>query len=149
MAQDHIEILLVEDNPADAELTKQGLLQAPIESNLHVVEHGGKAISFLRREGQFSDAPRPDLILLDMVMPQLDGRDVLRVIKNDDALCDIPVVILSSLDGAEDIREAYQLHANAYMNKPVKSDEFVQLLQSVNTYWFAAVNLPHHDAIAD
>lgn len=137
-----VEILLVEDSPADVELTRQGLLQGKIANNLHVVEHGGKAISFLHREGEFSDAPRPDLILLDVNMPQVDGIQVLKHIKRHPQLCNIPVVVLSSLAEPETIKQTYHLQVNAYMTKPVSFQQFVELVQDLSDYWFAMVKLP-------
>lgn len=137
----NIEILLVEDNPADAELTRQALLQAKTSSNLHVVEHGGKALSFLHCEGEYSDAPRPDLILLDIKMPVLDGFGVLKHLRDHPDLSDIPVVVLSSLGEADYIQQTYRLHADAYMRKPVSFDQCVQLVQDICDYWFEMVKL--------
>lgn len=142
MTRQHVDILLVEDNPADVELTRQGLLKAQIANNLHVVDHGGNAIAFLRREGPYSDAPRPHLILLDLCMPHVDGRDVLKHVKRSDDLCDIPVVVLSSLGEPEDIQEGYRLKANAYMKKPPSFQQFVELVSSMGKYWFSLVQHP-------
>lgn len=137
-----VEILLVEDNPADVELTRQGLRRARIANNLHVVNHGGHAISFLRREGSYNNAPRPHLILLDLCMPHVDGKDVLRYVKRNEDLREIPVVILSSLGKPEDIKEGYRLQANAYMTKPPTFEQLAELVQSMTNYWLTLVELP-------
>jgi chemotaxis family two-component system response regulator Rcp1 len=138
-----VEILLVEDNPADIELTRQGFLEAKVKHNLHVARDGKEALSFLRREGKFAKATRPDLILLDLNMPKMDGREVLRQIKTDDDLKSIPVVILTTSDATEDILKAYSLHANSYMTKPMDFDQFVtEVTKGVSDYWFTLVKLP-------
>ncbi len=138
-----VEILLVEDNPADIELTRQGFLEAKVNHNLHVARDGKEALSFLHREGKFADATRPDLILLDLNMPKMDGREVLRKIKTDDQLKTIPVVILTTSDATEDILKAYSLHANSYMTKPMDFDQFVtEVSKGVSDYWFTLVKLP-------
>lgn len=137
-----IEILLVEDNPADIELTRQGLLKAKIANNLYAVEHGGQAISFLRNEGPYVDAPRPDLILLDLNLPHVSGRDVLKTVKSDPQLQDIPIVMLSSIDEPDEIKAAYAARVNAYMTKPPDFSQFVDLVQSLGDYWFTMVQLP-------
>ena len=136
-----IEILLVEDSPADAELTRQGFLRSPYDHNLHLVEHGGKAISFLHREGEFSEAPRPDLILLDLDMPHLDGFGVLKHVKSVPDLCDIPIVVLSSLGEPEKISETHQLQADAYLAKPANFEQFVVLVRNLCDYWLRKVQL--------
>jgi two-component system, chemotaxis family, response regulator Rcp1 len=137
-----IEILLVEDSLADIELTKLGFREGKIANNLSVVRDGDEAMMFLRREGPFADAPRPDLILLDLNLPGKDGREVLEEIKSDQDLKKIPVVILTTSHAEEDIMRAYGLYANAYMTKPVGFEGFVQIIQGINDYWFTLVNLP-------
>jgi CheY-like chemotaxis protein len=140
-----VRILLVEDNPADVEMTRQGLLQSGAVCELHVVEHGGKAISFLHREGEYSDAPRPNLILLDVDLPQLDGFGVLKHIKSQATLRDIPVVVLSSLNEPEKVRETCKLRANAYLTKPVCFEQSLSLAKHLSDYWFGMVQLPLRD----
>jgi two-component system, chemotaxis family, response regulator Rcp1 len=137
-----IEILLVEDSLADIELTKLGFREGRIANNLHVIRDGDEAMTFLRRQGQFADAPRPDLILLDLNLPGKDGREVLHDIKADPELKRIPVVILTTSQADEDIMRAYGLHANAYMTKPVGFDEFVGVVKGITDYWFSLVKLP-------
>ncbi len=137
-----VEILLVEDSLADIELTKLGLREGKILNNLSVVRDGEEAMQFLRREGKFADAPRPDLILLDLNLPGKDGREVLHDVKYDDDLKKIPVVILTTSQADEDVIRAYGLHANAYMTKPVDFDGFVTVVKGLSNYWFTLVELP-------
>lgn len=137
-----IDILLVEDNAADVEITKQGFKQAGIPTQLHVVHNGSDAVAFLRTEAKFADAPRPDLVLLDLNLPGMNGRDVLRTIKSDQVLNSIPVVVLSSTKSEDEIVSAYQLHANAVMTKPMDFRNFVAMVESISAYWFELVNLP-------
>jgi two-component system, chemotaxis family, response regulator Rcp1 len=137
-----IEILLVEDSLADIELTKLGFREGKIANNLSVVRDGDEAMMFLRRERPFADAPRPDLILLDLNLPGKDGREVLEEIKSDEDLKKIPVVILTTSHADEDIMRAYGLYANAYMTKPVGFEGFVQIIQGISDYWFTLVKLP-------
>ncbi len=136
------EILLVEDNPADVELTREGLESAKISNNLHVVVDGVEALAFLRREGPYAAAPRPDLILLDLNLPRKDGREVLAEVKQDDGLCMIPVVVLTTSKAEEDILKSYKLNANAFVSKPVDFGGFVQIVRAVENFWFAVVVLP-------
>jgi len=148
----HIEILLVEDSPTDALLTREALNTAKLLNKLHVVDNGADAIAFLRREGPYAHVPRPDLILLDLNLPRMDGREVLRAIKADDDLKIIPVVVLTSSDAEEDILKSYDLHANCYITKPVEFDKFVTVVRSIHEFWFAVVTLPpqpHTEAIPD
>jgi two-component system, chemotaxis family, response regulator Rcp1 len=137
-----IEILLVEDSLADIELTKLGFREGKIANNLSVARDGDEAMMFLRREGPFADAPRPDLILLDLNLPGKDGREVLQEIKTDQELKKIPVVILTTSQAEEDIMRAYGLYANAYMTKPVGFEGFVSIVQGISDYWFTLVKLP-------
>jgi chemotaxis family two-component system response regulator Rcp1 len=137
-----IEILLVEDSLADIELTKLGFREGKIANNLNVARDGDEAMMFLRREGPFADASRPDLILLDLNLPGKDGREVLQEIKSDPDLKKIPVVILTTSHAEEDILRAYGLHANAYMTKPMGFEGFVSIVQGISDYWFTLVKLP-------
>jgi CheY-like chemotaxis protein len=140
-----VEILLVEDNPADVELTKQGFLEGKIPSRLSVARDGLEAMAFLRREGQFANAPRPDFILLDLNMPKMDGREVLAEVKNDERLKSIPIVVLTTSDADNDVIETYRRHGNAYMQKPVDFDQFVEVVKGIGDYWFTLVKLPPND----
>jgi len=137
-----IEILLVEDNPGDADLARAGLEDGKIRNNLHVVEDGEEAMAFLRREGAYADMPLPDLILLDLNLPRKDGREVLAEIKIDEDLKHIPVVILTSSKTEEDIMKSYQLHANCYITKPISFNEFVKVVKAIEDFWFTIVRLP-------
>ena len=139
------EILLVEDNPADVELTRQGLLQGKIANNLHVVTDGEQALDFLHKRGEYTEAISPDLILLDLNLPGKDGREVLADIKADEHLRTIPVVVLTTSNAHEDVVKTYQLHANAFMTKPVQFPKFVEMVQSISSYWFSLVRLPSRD----
>ena len=139
---DPIEILLVEDNPGDVELTREALRDGKIHTNLSVVNDGVEALAFLRREGAHAGAPRPDLILLDLNLPKKDGRAVLGDIKQDPALRHIPVVVLTSSQAEQDIVRAYDLHANCYVTKPVDLDQFITIVRSIEQFWFTIVKLP-------
>lgn len=140
--QQGIEVLLVEDNPGDVRLTKEALKEAKVRNNLHVVEDGVAALHFLRREGEFSGVPRPDLILLDLNLPKKDGREVLEEIKADSALKTIPVVVLTTSHAEEDIVRSYNLHANCYVTKPVDLDQFIRIVKSIEDFWLTIVRLP-------
>jgi len=137
-----IDILLVEDNPADIDLTKEALEECKIANNLYIVSDGENALAFLRKERNFRDKPRPDLILLDLNLPKIDGREILTEIKNDDNLKQIPVVILTTSESKEDITEMYKLHANCYITKPVDINQFIKVVQSIGDFWFSIVKLP-------
>jgi two-component system, chemotaxis family, response regulator Rcp1 len=137
-----VEILLVEDNPADVRLTREALKEGKVRNNLHVARDGVEALEFLRQEGQFGDAVRPDLILLDLNLPKRDGRQVLEEIKSDSSLRQIPVVILTSSQAEQDIAKAYDLHANCYVSKPVDLDQFIKVVRSIESFWFSIVKLP-------
>jgi two-component system, chemotaxis family, response regulator Rcp1 len=139
---DPIEILLVEDNPGDVELTREALHDGKIHMNLSVVNDGVEALAFLRREGTYAGSPRPDLILLDLNLPKKDGRAVLAEIKEDRVLRNIPVVILTSSQAEQDIVRAYDLHANCYVTKPVDLDQFITIVRSIEQFWFTVVKLP-------
>ena len=137
-----IEILLVEDNPADVRLTTEALKEEKIYNNLHVVTDGVEAMAFLRREGKYAKAVRPDLILLDLNLPKKDGREVLEEIKSDDDLKTIPVVVLTVSQSEEDILKSYNLHANCYITKPVDLNQFIKVIRSVQEFWLTIVKLP-------
>lgn len=137
-----VEILLVEDNPGDVRLTLEGLKEGKVNNNLHVVEDGVEAMAFLRREGKYADAVRPDLILLDLNLPRKDGREVLAEIKVDKDLRRIPVVVLTTSKAEQDILRAYNLHANCYITKPVDLDQFISVVGSIEDFWFTIVKLP-------
>jgi two-component system, chemotaxis family, response regulator Rcp1 len=137
-----IEILLVEDNPGDVRLSIEVLRDAKVHNHLNTVSDGVEALSFLRREGIYADAPHPDLILLDLNLPKKDGREVLAEIKADDNLKRIPVVVLTTSQSEEDILKAYELHANCYISKPVNLDQFIKVVQSIEAFWLTIVKLP-------
>lgn len=137
-----IEILLVEDNPGDVRLTKEALKEGKVTNNLHVVMDGEEALQFLRCEGQYVDAPRPDMILLDLNLPRKDGREVLQEIKEDPNLHKIPVVILTTSKAEEDICRSYALNCNCYIQKPVELDQFLDAVKSLQEFWMTVVTLP-------
>jgi len=136
-----VEILLIEDNPGDIRLTMEALKEGKMGNNVNVAMDGIEAIAFLRREGRYADAPRPDLILLDLNLPKMDGREVLAEIKSDTKLRRIPVVILTTSMAEQDILRTYNLHANCYITKPVDMDQFVKVVQSIEDFWFNIVKL--------
>jgi two-component system, chemotaxis family, response regulator Rcp1 len=137
-----VEILLVEDSPGDVKLTQEALRDAEVPNVLHVARDGEEAMRFLRREGEFAGKPRPDLILLDLNMPRMDGREVLGVIKADADLRRIPVIILTTSQSEDDIAEAYSLAANCYVAKPVDLDEFLDVVRAIDDFWLTLVKLP-------
>jgi two-component system, chemotaxis family, response regulator Rcp1 len=137
-----IEILLIEDNAGDVRLTQEALKEDKVKNRLNVVRDGVEALAFLRREGGFAGAPRPDLILLDLNLPKKDGREVLAEIKQEDALRRIPVVVLTTSKAEEDILETYGLHANCYINKPVDLEQFIAVVKSIDDFWLTVVRLP-------
>jgi CheY-like chemotaxis protein len=137
-----IEVLLIEDNPGDANLTKLALEESKIRINLNVVQDGVEAIKYLRREDMYETVTIPDLILLDLNLPKKDGREVLAEIKADRLLRRIPVVVLTTSQAEEDILRAYNLFANCYITKPVDFDRFVKIVQSIEEFWFTIVKLP-------
>ena len=137
-----VEILLVEDNPGDVRLTREALREGKVRNNLYVVSDGVEALEFLRRQGQHTDAARPDLILLDLNLPRKDGREVLQDIKSDPALRHIPVVVLTSSQADQDIIRAYDLHANCYVTKPVDFEQFIHVVRTIENFWFSIVKLP-------
>ncbi|MFC4427862.1 response regulator [Deinococcus navajonensis] len=137
-----IDILLVEDNPADILLTEEAFEEAHFEHRLHVAKDGVEALSFLRREGPHAGAPRPDVILMDLNMPRMGGLEVLDILKEDEALRSIPVIVLTTSRAENDIWRSYNLHANAYIPKPVSVSEFVDVIRSFGNFWFTKVALP-------
>ena len=137
-----LEVLLVEDNPGDVRLTRETFREANMSINLHVASDGEEAMAFLRKLPPHEHAPRPDLILLDLNLPRMDGREVLAHIKADEALRTIPTVILTTSDAEADIVRSYQLRANCYLSKPVELDAFESLVKSINDFWLTRVKLP-------
>jgi chemotaxis family two-component system response regulator Rcp1 len=137
-----IELLLVEDNPGDVRLTQEALREGKVRNHLNVVADGVEALAFLRREGQYANAPQPDLILLDLNLPKKSGREVLAEIKEDPALKRIPVVILTVSKAEEDVLKSYNLHANCYITKPVDLDQFLEVVKSIEDFWLTVVVLP-------
>jgi CheY-like chemotaxis protein len=137
-----VEILLVEDSPSDADLTVEALSDGKVLNNLHWVEDGVEALAFLRRQGKYNNAPRPDLILLDLNLPKKDGREVLAQIKVDPQLKLIPVVVLTTSAADRDIFKTYELNANCYVTKPIDLDQFISVVKLIETFWLAVVKLP-------
>jgi chemotaxis family two-component system response regulator Rcp1 len=137
-----VDILLVEDNPGDARLTREALALSAIPSTLHDVQDGEQAMAFLRREGRYASAPTPRLVLLDLNLPRRDGREVLEDMKGDPALQHIPVVILTSSEAEEDILRSYRLHANCFITKPVDLEDLARVLEGIERFWFSLVKLP-------
>ncbi len=141
-----VDILLVEDNPADVRLTREALKETKALNTLHVVGDGVAAMAFLRQQSPYAGSPRPDLILLDLNLPKKDGRDVLAEVKADQELRDIPVVVLTTSRAEEDVERAYDLHANAYVTKPGDLTQFLEVMRAIEAFWLAVVTLPssHH-----
>jgi CheY-like chemotaxis protein len=139
-----IEILLVEDDPGDTLITTEALQHSKVMNNLHTVVNGEEALAFLRREGEYNDAVRPDLVLLDLNLPRRDGREVLAEVKADDDLRRIPVVVLTTSQAEEDIVRSYDLHANAYVTKPVDFERFVEVVRRIDEFYFTIVRLPNN-----
>ena len=139
-----IEILLVEDNPGDARLTLEAFKEAKVINHLSVVSDGVEALAYLRRQGRYESVATPDLILLDLNLPRMDGREVLAAIKEDAALRAIPVVVLTTSSSQDDVARAYGHHANCYITKPVDLDQFLKVIQSIESFWLSLVRLPEH-----
>lgn len=137
-----IEILLVEDSPTDVLIAREALAEARIINTIHVTEDGVEAMQFLRRQGQYTNAVRPDLILLDLNLPRKNGREVLAEVKSDELLKSIPVVVLTTSEAEEDVLRSYDLHANCYVVKPVGFENFVNAVRSISDFWFNIVTLP-------
>jgi two-component system, chemotaxis family, response regulator Rcp1 len=137
-----VQILIVEDNPADARLVREVMRDSKILNEIHWVPDGVEALAFLRRAGKYASAPRPSLIFLDLNMPRKDGRDVLREVKADPELRSIPVVVMTSSQAEEDIARAYDQHANCYVRKPIDFAQFHEVVKSIESFWFSTVELP-------
>jgi CheY-like chemotaxis protein len=137
-----VEILLVEDNPADARLTREVFEGGRLATHLNVVPDGDEALAFLRRRGPYADSPRPKLILLDLNLPRKDGREVLAEVKSDPDLHTIPVVVLTTSGAEQDIARSYELSANSYITKPIDLDEFIKVMRSIENFWLSIVRLP-------
>ena len=140
-----VEILLVEDNPGDVRLTQEALKEGKVYNNLHWAKDGVEALEFLKRQGKHANAPRPDIILLDLNLPKKDGREVLAQIKKDGELKQIPVVVLTTSEAEEDVLKSYELHANCYVTKPVDLEKFIHVVQSIDRFWLTVVTLPPSD----
>ncbi|MBL8266188.1 response regulator [Steroidobacter sp.] len=138
-----VEILLVEDNPGDARLTLEAFKEGKVINNVTVVRDGVEALAYLRKEGPYSNAKVPDIILLDLNLPRKDGREVLAEIKSDPHLMQIPVVVLTTSTAEEDIARAYSNHANCYISKPVDLEQFLRVASSIESFWLNFVKLPH------
>jgi CheY-like chemotaxis protein len=138
-----INILLVEDNPGDAELTKEAFKEGKIANNIEVVVDGEQAMEYLRKEGEYAQSITPDIILLDLNLPKKDGREVLHEIKNDKNLKKIPVIILTTSQAEEDVQNAYDNHANCFIRKPVDMNKFIEVAHQVENFWLSIVKLPN------
>jgi chemotaxis family two-component system response regulator Rcp1 len=138
-------VLLVEDSPGDVRLTQEAFHDADKSIRLHVATDGLEALAFLRRDAPHAGAPRPDIILLDLNLPEIDGREVLIQVKEDDQLKSIPILILSTSESEDDITKCYQLQANCYLNKPVRLESFESLVRCINDFWLTRVKLPHQE----
>jgi two-component system, chemotaxis family, response regulator Rcp1 len=139
-----IQILLVEDQPADVRLTEEVLADGKVANDVHVVNDGEQAMAFLRRKGRFAGSPRPDLILLDLNLPRMDGREVLAEIKSDPDLMVVPVIILTTSSAERDVLDAYEHRANAYVTKPIDLDQFIAAVASIEQFWLTFVSIPEH-----
>jgi CheY-like chemotaxis protein len=139
-----IDVLLVEDDPGDVLMTREAFADHKLSNVLHVVADGVDAMAFLRQEEPYADVPRPDLVLLDLNLPRMDGREVLAAIKADDDLCTIPVVILTTSEAEEDVLRSYKLHANAYVTKPVDFERFLEVVRRIDEFFVSVVKLPRH-----
>jgi CheY-like chemotaxis protein len=137
-----IDVLLVEDNPGDVRLTMEALKDGKVRNDMYVARDGVEAMAFLHREGQYTEVPRPDLVLLDLNLPRKDGREVLAEMKTDETLRRIPVVVLTTSQAEEDILKTYDLHANCYITKPVDLDQFMKIVKSIEEFWLTIVKLP-------
>lgn len=140
-----IDILLAEDSPGDADLAKEALEESKLKNTLYTVVDGQEALDFLYKKGEYANVPRPDLILLDLNMPRVDGREVLKIVKEDHDLRSIPVVILTTSKAEEDILKSYNLHANCYITKPLDLDKFIEVVHAIENFWISIVALPKRD----
>ena len=139
-----VEVLLVEDDPGDVLMTREAFEEFKVRNNLNVVSDGEEAMAYLRREGEYADVARPDLVLLDLNLPRMDGRQVLAAIKGDEELASIPVVVLTTSEAEEDVLRSYRLHANAYVTKPVDFDRFIDIVRRIDDFFVTVVRLPRH-----
>ncbi len=137
-----IEILLVEDDPGDVLMTREAFDDYKVRNQLHVVNDGAEAMAFLRQEGEYANRPRPDLVLLDLNLPRMDGREVLEAIKSDAELASIPVVVLTTSEAEDDVLKSYSLHANAYVTKPVDFERFIEVVRQIDDFFVTVVRLP-------
>jgi CheY-like chemotaxis protein len=137
-----IEVLLVEDDPGDVMMTREAFQDYKLHNQLHVVSDGAEAMAFLRHEGEYAGRPRPDLVLLDLNLPRMDGRQVLEAIKSDPELASIPVVVLTTSENEDDVLHSYSLHANAYVTKPVDFDSFIAVVRQIDEFFVSVVKLP-------
>jgi CheY-like chemotaxis protein len=144
VAEVMIKVLLIEDDPGDVLITREAFAENKVRNQLSVVNDGVNALKFLRREEGYADAPRPDLILLDLNLPRMDGHEVLANIKSDADLQRIPVVILTTSDAEEDVLRSYRLHANAYVKKPVDFERFLGVVRQIDEFFVSVVKLPGH-----
>ena len=140
--EESVNVLLVEDNPGDVRLTREAFKEGNITDALHVVTDGVEALDFLHQRGEHADAPRPDIILLDLNLPRKNGDEVLEEINDDPELSQIPVIVMTSSEAEEDIARSYKLHANAYLTKPIDPEEFVDVVRSFESFWLSVVRLP-------
>jgi CheY-like chemotaxis protein len=140
-----IDVLLVEDDPGDVLMTREAFEDYKIRNTLHVATNGVEAMQFLKKQGEFRDAPTPDLILLDLNLPKMDGREVLAAVKEDPELRSIPIVVLTTSEAEEDVIRSYSLHANAYVTKPVDFERFVSVVQQIDDFFVSVVRLPRND----
>jgi CheY-like chemotaxis protein len=139
-----IDVLLVEDDPGDVLMTREAFEENKVANRLAVVSDGAEAMQYLRREGEYADAPTPDLVLLDLNLPRMDGREVLAAMKSDEALRSIPVVVLTTSEAEEDVLRSYSLHANAYVTKPVDFSRFIEVVRQIDDFFVSVVRLPRH-----
>lgn len=139
-----IDVLLVEDDPGDVLMTREAFADNKVKNNLFVVNNGVDALAFLRKEGEWADAPTPDLVLLDLNLPRMDGREVLAAVKSDEQLRQIPIVVLTTSEADEDIARSYSLHANAYVTKPVDFERFIHVVRQIDDFFVSVVKLPKH-----
>jgi CheY-like chemotaxis protein len=137
-----IQVLLVEDDPGDVLMTREAFEDNKVANTLHVVNDGAEALAFLRKEGEHAGAPTPDLVLLDLNLPRMDGREVLAAVKADDELRQIPIVVLTTSEAEEDVLRSYALHANAYVTKPVDFDRFIEVVRKIDDFFVSVVRLP-------
>jgi CheY-like chemotaxis protein len=139
-----IQVLLVEDDPGDVLMTREAFEDYKLRNTLHVVNDGEQAMAFLRQEGEYADLPRPDLVLLDLNLPRMDGREVLSAIKSDPELASIPVVVLTTSEAEDDVLRSYSLHANAYVTKPVDFERFINVVRQIDDFFVSVVRLPRN-----